>query len=159
VTLADELRHVAPADRVRVLEVTDGFTELLDVCRKKALFTRPMWTVMALEGDDETQLWAFLARKCPDERQAALWTPGPYFRLLVRTHPTIAYSALSVGSGMTEANRTETYRALYDVGIRELRNHALPDNPHTATMQRMGHFEFVTEGPYLYGRRVMTERP
>jgi hypothetical protein len=146
---------------VRVLEVEEGFEHLLAVCRAKKLFDRPMWQEMGFAGTDGEQLQAFLARKCPDPAQAALWTQGTYFRLLVRTESDVAYSALSVGFGMTEENRQECYRALYDVGIRELRNHARPDNPHTQTMLAMGHFEFepTGDGRYLAGRRVFAERP
>lgn len=162
-----EARIPKPRDpgTTRVLEIEEGFRELLAVCRSKDLFTRPMWLEMGFEGDDEAQLRAFLAVKCPVPGDAALWIiethKGTFCRLLIRTHPAIAYSALSVGSGMTEDNRRETYRALWDVGIRELRNHARPDNPHTKTMLDMGHFTFAPDasGRYLEGKRVFTERP
>jgi len=66
---------------------------------------------------------------------------------------------LSVGSGMTPANRLDAYRALWDVGIRELHHHLLPDNPHTKTVQAMGHFQLEPQGRYLHGVKVMVERP
>jgi len=172
---ADELRHAActepagvhgnPVARMRepvaeVLEVAKGFDRLLATCRAKAIFTRPFWMEMAPPvGDDEAQLRWYVARKCPDPTQAALWTQGTYFRLFVRTAPRQAWSQLSVGSGMTPANRLDAYRALWDVGIRELHHHLLPDNPHTKTVQAMGHFQLEAQGRYLHGVKYMVERP
>lgn len=158
-SFAQELRHVAPPG-VRVLEVTEGFDELLGVCRKKHLFDRPVWTVLDYPGDsEEAQLHVFFKETCPKTQEAALWTQGTYFRVVYRKYQTIAWSRLSVGSGMTLENRQDFYRALWDVGIRELHNRVLPDNPHTKTIQRIGHFSYEEEGPYLHGVLKLDERP
>mgnify|MGYP001562254105 FL=1 len=174
-TFAEELRHAASVDPAgvkgnkvarliaplaEVLDLDQGFDRLLAVCRAKAVFTRPFWTEMRPpEGGDEAQLRWYLALKCPVPAEAALWWAGSYFRLFYRTRPRQVWSQLSVGSGMTPANRLDAYRALWDVGIRELHHHLLPDNPHTATVRAMGHFQFEQQGRYLHGVKYMVERP
>lgn len=158
-TFAQELRHVAPPG-VRVLEVDEGFDELLIVCQKKHLFGRDIWVMLAYPGDsNQEQLKVFFAETCPNLQETALWTQGTYFRVLYRKFPMVAWSRLSVGSGMTLENRQECYRALWDVGIRELHNRVLPDNPHTKTIQHLGQFSYEVEGEYLHGTLKFEERP
>jgi len=159
-TFAQELQHVCPTVEVQPLDA--GFPALYGFCQAKRLFDRMIWGEMHLEGaTPEAQLRDFLTRMCPDSAQAAIWLPGSYARVLYRLHPRVCWSRLSVGAGMTAENRAQTYRALWDVGIRELHHHAHPHNPHTQTMQAMGHFEYMPseDGRYLHGIRRLTERP
>lgn len=147
---------------VRVLEVWEGFDELLVMCRAKDLFNRPVWTEMNPSGGtDKEQLEKFLRTKILLPSLGALWTQGTYFRLFFRVNPWICYATLSVGSGMTIENGDEAHRALYDVGIRLIENQFHRDTPILARIIREGRWELEDDPQkrYVTGRRRLLERP
>jgi hypothetical protein len=175
-TFADELRHAArtapaginghrtahPREPVAdVLAPAEGFDRLLALCQAKGVFARPFWTEMGLPGpDDAAQLQQFVARKCPVPAEAACWlTPTSAF-LFTRLRPRAVYWAFTVATAtpIPEAVRQDARRALWDVGIREVRADYHPENPHTQSAARLG----MTLGPrgrYVWAVKNLVERP
>lgn len=171
-SFAEELRQAARVDPVglrgvrvlrpkpdapEVLGVEEGFDRLLALCRAKKVFDRPFWSAMTPpDGSDEVQLRWFVARPGP----LALWAPGSYLRLLERTSPTVVWSHLSVGSGLSaEPSRVAMYQALWDIGIRALHNTFHRDTPYSQAIVARGQYRITPEGEYLHGVMDLAERP
>jgi len=115
---------------VRVLEVEEGLPELMNMALSKDLFNRSVWVRMGLQGAPEAQMREYLTWWVQDPTQAALWTQGTYFRVLVRLSQTTVFSLITVGQGTTRENRYELYRALWDVGVERFYGHMRKDHPH-----------------------------
>lgn len=179
-TFAEELQHAisvqpvidSAVNETRVLKkretdvtvygIAQGFDLLYDLCVSKDVFRRPFWADMDIPGKtDREELEAFVNLNCPDPNQTAIWTNGRFCSLLVRINNMLCHYVFLVGH-LTMPERRDLLRALFDVGIKELRYESDDKNPYQnalATSPEYKHQQLRRQNHWTTFTRPINERP